>query len=340
MARYFDNIHGNAKLKSMLCSYIDNGTMPHAFIIEGAAGSGRKHIAKSIAAVISCIDKTANSIPCGKCINCEKIFKNVCPDVITVDSEDKKSIGVELIRELASHTYMTPNELDMKVYIIDGADTMTVQAQNAFLKTLEEPVTNVLYFLICENSKMLLPTIISRAPVVRTSPLPNELIASLLSEKHPELTVQSINEIVAFSHGNLGQALMYASDSESRSELTERRNEIYRFLDSLKQNNAKAEVFGYFTSESENNSALDKVRLLYLALRDIIAFKELKITQFDFFISSDEVTKYTGYIKPKFAKKVCSHIERSLSELFLNQGSTSVSSIMFSLAYDVWNARN
>ena len=66
MARYFDNILGNTKLKSMLCSYITNGTMPHAFIIEGAVGSGRKHIAKSIAAAISCKDKSGQSIPCGK----------------------------------------------------------------------------------------------------------------------------------------------------------------------------------------------------------------------------------------------------------------------------------
>ena len=340
MARYFENIHGNTKLKTMLCSYIENGAMPHAFIIEGAIGSGRKYIAKSIAAALSCKNKDGQSIPCGKCINCEKIFSNVCPDVMTVDSEDKQSIGVELIRELTAHTYMTSNELDMKVYIIDGADTMTVQAQNAFLKTLEEPVTSVLYFLICENAKMLLPTIISRAPIIRTTPLSNDTVSKYITENYPSIDKDKLKNIIALAHGNLGRARVYENDNEARDELSQKREETYALLECLKLKKAKFDVYDYFTCETDNDGALERLRILYSAMRDIIAYREVKLTQPDFFLDTEEISKYASCIKPKHAKKICVHIEQSLAELYLNQGSASVYSIMFTLANNVWNANN
>lgn len=341
MANYFENILENAKLKEMLCSYIKNGTLPHAFIIEGACGSGRKHIAKSIAAAISCKNTDSHTIPCGKCINCEKIFINVCPDVMILDSDEKQTIGVELIRELAAHTYMTPNELDVKVYIIDGADKMTIPAQNAFLKTLEEPVTNVMYFLVCENSQMLLPTIISRSPVIRTTPLTRDTVSSYLRKNHPNTADEQLKLISVLSRGNLGDALSLISDEEKMKTLLTQRNDIYSFLDILKNKGSKYDLFAFFTSENEKNStAIDRLRLLYSAFRDIIAHKELKLVEFDFFIDINDVTKYTAHIKPKYAKKLCAHIEDALAQLYLNPGSSSVYSTMFSLACEAWGAKN
>ncbi len=340
MARYFDNILGNAKLKSMLCSYIENTTLPHAFIIEGPVGSGRKHIAKSIAAAISCKNKDGDIIPCTKCINCEKIFINVCPDVITVDTDGKQTIGVELIRELSAHTYMTPNELDLKVYIIDGADKMTIPAQNAFLKTLEEPVTEVMYFLVCENSQMLLPTIISRAPIIRTAPISADDIYVDLGERFPALENDKLRLVSILCRGNLGDGLSLISDEEKMQDLLSRRNEIYSFFKAMKSKGKKSEFFDFFTSDTEKNStAIDRLRLLYSAFRDIIAYKELKVAEFDFFIDTEDISGYTAQIKPKYAKKLCAHIENALAQLYLNQGSSSVYSIMFSLACDAWGAK-
>ena len=341
MANYFDNILGNEKLKEMLFSYIKNGALPHAFIIEGASGSGRKHIAKSIAAAISCKNSDGNTIPCCQCINCEKIFIDVCPDVMIIDSDEKQTIGVELIRELAAHTYMTPNELDVKVYIIDGADKMTIPAQNAFLKTLEEPVTNVMYFLVCENSQMLLPTIISRAPIIRTTPLGRDTVHSYLKKNIVSTDNDRLKLISVLSHGNLGDALSLTSDSEKMDALLSERNDIYTFLDILKNKGSKYDVFAFFTQECEKNSiAINRLRLLYSAFRDIIAYKELKLTEFDFFIDTEDISKYTTQIKPKYAKKLCAHIEDALAQLYLNPGSSSIYTTMFSLACEAWGAKN
>ena len=339
MLKYFDNIIGNDKLKKLLTGYFNTKSLPHAFIIEGAVGSGRKHIAKSIAAAISCKHEITDVVPCLKCINCEKIFREVSPDVILIDSGDKSTIGVELIRELSSHTYISPNELDLKIYIINEADKMTVAAQNAFLKTLEEPVTDVMYFLICENSQMLLPTIISRAPVIRTSPLSKSDLFHFLKNKIPSNA--DVDEIVALSDKRMGIALNYINDEEALTEKRQVRENIYKFLDLFTQKTQKSDIFSYFSDYSDrNNAEIERLRLLYCAFRDIIFYKEAKSDNFDFFINNQDISKYTNYIKPKFAKRMTILIEKTINELYLNQGNSSLSSIMFRLSTETWNAKH
>lgn len=339
MPEHFNNIIGNDKLKKMLISYISNNTMPHALIIEGAVGSGKKHIAKSIAAAISCKNKDSKRVPCLECINCEKIFHDVSPDVMVVDKMDKSSIGVDLIREVVTHTYISPNELDCKTYIINEADKMTTEAQNAFLKSLEEPVTDVMYFLICENSQMLLPTIISRAPVVRTTPVSKDSIISYLNAKNFERN--KVRECAVLCRGNLGIALEYLNDLEKYSEAMTLRSTIYEFLDILKNNGRKSEILVYFKKIGDkNDTQTEQLRLLYSAFRDIIMYKDLRKDLFDFFTDSEDIKKYTPSIKPKFAKKVCISIEKAIEALSLNQGSSSMTAIMFTLASEICNAKH
>lgn len=338
MYRYFDNIVGNENLKKMLTGYIESGNLPHAFIIEGPIGSGRKHIAKSIAAAISCKHSAENKIPCLECINCEKIFLGVSPDVILVDKQDKNTIGVELIRELSGHTYITPNELDLKIYIINEADKMTDAAQNAFLKTLEEPVNAVMYFLICENSQMLLPTIISRAPVIRTSPLSRTQILNYLNKN--VTAKNNITQIASLSENRIGNALRYIKDEEALNERLQLRDTIYGFLDIFTKKVQKSDVLSYFCDYSDkNDEQIERLRLLYCAFRDIIYYKELKNDNFDFFLNVEDINKYTNFIKPKFAKKMTVNLEKAINELYLNAGSSSLNSIMFRLANETCNAK-
>ncbi len=341
MAEYFTNIIGNEILKCTLSNYIKNNSLPHAFIIEGPYGSGRKLFAKSIVAAISCKNSNGSVIPCGKCINCEKIQHEVCPDVILIDSYQKQSISVETIRELNSHTYMTPNELDLKAYIINDADKMTLAAQNAFLKTLEEPVTNVLYFLICENSSSLLPTVISRAPVIRTSPLKNKEIKSYLLSNYDHIDAKRIDIISAITHGNMGLAELYASDTEKYDEILSKRDVIYKILDIIRNKESKYEMLLTLSDLNEKNSELiEMLRLLYCSMRDIIVYKETEKKELDFFVDSDDINKYVSTVKPKFAKKACIGIEKAISELYLNQGNSSTTSIMFTLACELWSAKS
>ncbi len=338
MSVYFNNIIGNEKLKNMLKLYIQNKKIPHAFIIEGQNGSGKKTICKSITAALSCIEKDKTQyLPCMKCINCEKIFKGTSPDVITVNTNGKPTIGVETIRELKNHTYLSSNELEYKAYIIDGADKMTIASQNSFLKILEEPVTNVLYFLLCENAGVLLPTIISRAPIIRTSPVSKKQLISYLSGLDISIEKKEINKIATLSKGNIGKAIIYALSSEQYTSLNELRDKVYNFLD-LFIENTKKHVFLTFIAELDDkgNYCIDFLNMLYSAMRDIVLFKNVTTEDFDFFIDSADISRYTKSIKNKYASKLCILIENTTEQLRQNQGASSTNSIMQNFLIKTW----
>ncbi len=341
MTEYFKNIIGNEKLKSMLTSYVKNSNMPHAFVVEGAFGSGKKLIAKSVLAALSCKNKSSSStVPCMECINCEKIFSAISPDVIMLDTNSKSSIGVELIRELKNHTYMSSNELEYKAYVLDEADKMTVQAQNAFLKILEEPVTNVLYFLLCENSQMLLPTIISRAPIIRTSPIQCAMIEQYLCTS-VGMSEADAHKIAAISGGNIGKALLLKEKNAEYEQMTEFRDRVYSFLCLHSPDTKKHEFILYVSSfDEKNNNCIAFLRGIYSAMRDIILKRSCSLESFDFFTDKQDITKFEKMIKVKYAKKICILIEQTIEQLYLNQGASSVSSIMQNFAIKAWSARN
>ena len=108
------------------------------------------------------------SLPCGKCLACRKIAEGVSPDVTFIRrAEDRATLGVSIIRDLREDLYIAPNENEKKVYIIEEADRMTDEAQNALLLSLESPPPYVVFLLLTQNVDSLLETIRSRAPVLR-----------------------------------------------------------------------------------------------------------------------------------------------------------------------------
>ncbi len=168
-------IVGNARLREKLSLDILAGKLAHAFIIEGKRGTGKHTLALNTAAALACSGKGTHDsdVPCGTCPECKKIFDGNSPDITVVGCEGKATIGVDTVRFLKEDVHTVPNDLDFKLYIIEDADKMTVQAQNALLLTLEEPPSFVRFILLCENADLLLETIRSRAPVLRTEPIPS-----------------------------------------------------------------------------------------------------------------------------------------------------------------------
>ena len=145
--KYLDALYKNEDIKRTLYGEICSDRLPHAYLIEGAEGSGKKTLAYAVAAELEyrrCADKSADireSI-CGKIIN------GGCTDVILTDKpDDKKSIGIDTIRSFISEANLTPNELDFRFYIINNADVMTVQAQNALAQNHRGTAVGNVYFL-------------------------------------------------------------------------------------------------------------------------------------------------------------------------------------------------
>ena len=156
---FFEDIYGNEKQKAYFSSLIKEGRCAHAYILEAPKGAGKKTLALRLSAMLA-----ANSRISDRDGKCKRILEGTSPDVRMLRrEEDKKTIGVDAVRDFCSTVYLTPSELDFKAYIFDEADRITPQAQNALLKIIEEPPADVYMFLLCENSLSLLSTVRSRA---------------------------------------------------------------------------------------------------------------------------------------------------------------------------------
>ncbi len=192
---------GNEKIRLSIENSLEAHRLPHAIIIDGEIGLGKHTLAGFLSRAAVCSGET---IPCGECKNC---IMSVHPDIITISPENKKkSIGVDQIRELKTEAYIKPNTSFSKVFIIDPADSMNEQAQNALLKVLEEPPKNTYFILIAENKAYFLDTIVSRCVVLTlNSPKTSECaeyISSLGNYSEEEILNALQN-----SGNNIGKAL-------------------------------------------------------------------------------------------------------------------------------------
>ena len=155
----FSGIFGNKENTAMFSSLIDAGKLSHAYLFAGAEGSGKKTLSLAVAAALASKTSDENTV--------RRIKNGYCPDVSLVNPpEDKKTTGVETVREFISTVALSPEELEFKMYIFDKADRLTPQAQNSLLKVIEEPPADVYIFLLCEEPSSLLKTVRSRVQTV------------------------------------------------------------------------------------------------------------------------------------------------------------------------------
>ena len=194
---------GNSGVQNALTAAIKADRLPHAVLIEGDKGTGRHTLAKFIACAAVC---GGEDKPCGECRDCRLERAGTHPDIHTTAPEDgKKNITVAQIRALRSDAYVKPHMSVRSVFIIDSADTMNEQAQNALLKVLEEPPGSVLFVLIAENKAALLDTVISRCTA--------EKYLAAGEEFPPERISSALRE----AGGNIGVALAYLSGSSDKA---------------------------------------------------------------------------------------------------------------------------
>ncbi len=207
----FERLVGNDKLRALLSREIREGTLAHGYIIEGAAGIGKHTLAFDMAAAMAGFDERG----------LKRIKGGLCPDIRVFGiPSGRKTIGIEMVRELGYLSSVTPNELDFKMTIIENADFMTVQAQNAFLKLLEEPPSEVYFLMLCENASALLPTVRSRASTLRMLRCDDESIKSYLkADKRGSYLFsrdpQAFDAIVRASDGRIGKALEMCGESDT-----------------------------------------------------------------------------------------------------------------------------
>lgn len=197
----------------------------HAYIISGPASTGKSRLATSFASALICPEPRGAGVGCGSCSSCRRVARGIHPDVSRVDlayqavrDESKlknTSLNISTVREIGRFISLRPAESSWRVVIVDDVKTMQEPAQEAFLKTLEEPPSYVVILLLTSDADLLLPTVRSRCSIVTMSPVPDALVVDALLAQGA--SAEEAELIAVASRGRVGVALM-ALEEEGRKE--------------------------------------------------------------------------------------------------------------------------
>lgn len=203
---------GIRELKETLSALAGEGLLSHAVLIEGEKGTGKRELALWLAKAVLC--KNENP-PCENCSVCRKIENKNHPDVeIFSGTGAARSFHIDSIREIKNSLWLTPNESEQKIYILLNIEEMGQEAQNAILKSLEEPPAHARFILTCDNRRSLLDTIVSRSTVYTLEPPTREECALIIREKFPDFSEREAEIFSIACGGNSGAAISAASEGK------------------------------------------------------------------------------------------------------------------------------
>lgn len=269
MAKFTDII-GQEQLKEHLQNAIATNKVSHAYIINGERSSGKEFIARVFAMALQC--ENGGVEPCGECHSCKQALSNNQPDIVYVSHEKPNTIGVEDIRaQINGDIVIKPYSSPRKIYIMNEGEKMTVQAQNALLKTLEEPPEYAVILILTTHVEALLPTILSRGVVLNMKPVPDALVKKSLME---ELAVPDYkaNICVAFARGNIGKAKLLAS-SEEFEKVKDEAITLVKYINDMEVNEIVKAIKKITEYKFDVNDYLDILSAWY---RDVLLFKATK----------------------------------------------------------------
>lgn len=277
---YFEKIIGQESIISHFQNAIRLQKISHAYILDGEDGAGKNMLARAFATALQC--EQGGLTACGTCKSCLQAVSANHPDIIFV-THQKAKIGVDDIRlQLNRDIQIKPYSSKYKIYIIDEAEKMTEQAQNALLKTIEEPPEYGVVLLLTNNSKIFLQTILSRCVCLTLKPVEQEKIKEFLllqsiPEYHAELSA-------AFSCGNIGKALRFAT-SDSFFEM---KQDVVHLMKHIKDLTIRDLIDAMKHFSEKKSDIYDYLDLMKLWFRDVLMFKATKNANMMLF--SDEIS--------------------------------------------------
>lgn len=209
---------GNDRAINQLGVLVNSGRFPHALIIEGDVGLGKRTLARQLAAALVCREDDA---ACMNCSQCRKAMTGVHPDVFEYSAPGgANSFHIDIIRSVINSAYVLPNEADYKVFILGNAECMSMPAQNALLKVLEEPPSYVVFILTAKSKSMLLETVLSRSVVVTLEGVNADDGAKYICSKNPDIDYGKAVAALETFNGNIGKAIESFGGTKT-NELTE-----------------------------------------------------------------------------------------------------------------------
>ena len=263
----FSDVLGHEQTILHMKHAIEMDKVSHAYIISGEKGSGKKLLAELFAQTLQCERKGTE--PCMECQSCKQALSLNQPDIIRVIHEKPNTISVEDIRtQINGDIMIRPYSSPYKIYIVDEAEKLSVQAQNALLKTIEEPPVYAVLLLLTTNAGMLLQTIRSRCVILELKPVSSPMVKNYLMEQL-EVPEYHADICTAFAQGNVGKAKRLAL-SDSFSEMLEHALHLVKYIHDMEVVDMISDLKRINTYKMEINDYLDLLTVWY---RDVLMFK-------------------------------------------------------------------
>ena len=263
----FKDVVGHSEIIQYIQNAVTEDKVSHAYILNGEKGSGKKMLANLFAQTLQC--EKGGAEPCHECHSCKQAASGNHPDIIRVTHEKPNSISVDDIRvQINEDIQVKPYNGKYKIYIVPDADMMTVQAQNALLKTIEEPPAYAVILLLTENADRLLPTICSRCVMLKLRNIKDQLVKKYLMEQL-QVPDYKADVCTAFAQGNIGKATMLAS-SEHFNEIKDEAVRLLKNIDTMELGDLVEAVKRISAYKIEITDYLDILMIWY---RDVLIYK-------------------------------------------------------------------
>lgn len=264
----FSAVIGHSGAKAHLQAALRSGQISHAYLIEGACGAGKRTISNAFIKALLC--ERGGEESCGCCASCRSFDHDNHPDVKRIRAaQDRKSVSVRQIREeLVQDISIRPYNSRYKIYVIEGADGLTPEAQNAMLKTLEEPPSYGLILLLAESAAAFLPTVLSRCVRIPLQPLDDSLVLQGL-QRHG-ISGERARIAASFAQGSIGQALRLCSDET----FEQARQALFQFLGQVPQLSPLEVLRGTSLWDQYKSEQDALFSLMLIWYRDILVYQE------------------------------------------------------------------
>ena len=305
MREYFPKVLGNRQSAKRIGTAIENGTLSHAFLICGPSGSGKSVFATEIAAAVNCESRKADDpLPCGECSSCRRIHDGNFPDFkVLKKPSDRATLGVDPVKELREDMFLSSTEANTKIYVIDDAECMTPEAQNALLKVLEEPPGSILIILLAREGDKILTTIKSRTQYVAMSRFNEDELRKILPSKNSDAEAllrtspERFDAVIMSAEGRLGEAIRLVS-SKNADECKAQRDEVLTFLRAARQGAPRTEVYDAVMAlqTAKRSELAQSLESIISAVRDLVAVQTASRVRFLFFTSESEARRMASDI--------------------------------------------
>jgi DNA polymerase-3 subunit delta' len=281
----FRDIAGHRHLLALAAGAATRGTLPPSLIFAGPDGVGKRLAAVALAQVLNCPSPVAFSDPggahreasseavwdaCGKCPSCLRIARGVHADVMVIEPGETGAIKVDQIREAIDRSAYRPFEGRRRVVIIDEADSMVVEAQNALLKTLEEPPASSVFVLVTSRPELLLPTVRSRCQRLRFGRLAPSDVAAVLTSAH-EYTDAEAHAAASASDGSVGLEAASGEFAQAREAAAGLLEDLARSGDPRQRLEGARTLTGAGRGVADRDELSRRLRALASMLRDVAA---------------------------------------------------------------------